>query len=69
MLFFSNMDGQTGPNSNGRSSGQWTGLDSIKVYYHCVVKVCEQAESDACAFYQLNTAGEFFNKFYDVILT
>jgi len=34
----------------------WTVDGDNEVYYHCVVKVCEQAESNNCAFYQLNTA-------------
>jgi hypothetical protein len=36
----------------------WTVDGDDEVYYHCVVKVCEQAESDACAFYKLNAENE-----------
>ena len=29
----------------------------VKVYYHCVVKVCELDQADECAFYKLNSNG------------
>ena len=35
----------------------------LKVYYHCVVKVCELDQATECAFYKLNSDGGKYSYF------